>query len=69
MAFLLSCTLSDRIAAVGLGASAQFLPWSACKDERAVPMIAFYGTDDRSAPYHGGTNPRSRFSADPRTRP
>jgi polyhydroxybutyrate depolymerase len=56
MAFLLSCTLSDRIAAVGLVASAHFLPWSACKDERAVPMIAFHGTDDRFTPYHGGTS-------------
>jgi poly(3-hydroxybutyrate) depolymerase len=56
MAFLLSCTLSDRIAAVGLVASAQFLPWSACKDQRAVPMIAFHGTDDRFTPYHGGTS-------------
>ncbi len=56
MAFLLSCTLSDRIAAVGLVASAHFLPWSACRDQRAVPMIAFHGTDDRFTPYHGGTS-------------
>ncbi len=56
MAFLLSCTLSDRIAAVGLVASAQFLPWSACQDQKAVPMIAFHGTDDRFTPYHGGTS-------------
>ena len=55
MAFLLSCTMSDRIAAVGLVASAQFLPWSGCLDERAVPMIAFHGTADRFTPYHGGT--------------
>ncbi len=54
MAFVLSCTLSDRIAAVGLVASAQFLPWSWCTDQRAVPMIAFHGTADRLAPYHGG---------------
>jgi polyhydroxybutyrate depolymerase len=55
MAVLLSCTMSDRIAAVGLVAAAHFLPLSACKDERAVPMIAFHGTDDRFARYHGGT--------------
>ena len=54
MAFVLSCTLSDRIAAVGMVASAQLLPWSWCKDQRAVPMIAFHGTDDRFTPYHGG---------------
>jgi polyhydroxybutyrate depolymerase len=56
MAFALSCTLSDRIAAVGLVASAQLLPWSWCTDVRPVPMIAFHGTDDRFAPYHGGTS-------------
>ncbi|TFG52843.1 MAG: hypothetical protein E4H37_04875, partial [Gemmatimonadales bacterium] len=54
MAFVLSCTLSDRIAAVGMVASAQFLPWSWCTDERAVPMIAFHGTADPLAPYRGG---------------
>jgi polyhydroxybutyrate depolymerase len=56
MAFLLSCTMPDRIAAVGMVASAQFLPWSECQDQRAVPMIAFHGTDDRFTPYHGGTS-------------
>ena len=54
MAFVLSCTLSDRIAAVGMVAAALFLPWSWCTDERAVPMIAFHGTADRAVPYHGG---------------
>ncbi len=54
MAFVLSCTMSDRIAAVGLVASAQLLPWSWCTDQRAVPMIAIHGTADREAPYHGG---------------
>ncbi|MEX2154731.1 MAG: PHB depolymerase family esterase [Gemmatimonadaceae bacterium] len=54
MAFVLSCTLSDRIAAVGLVASAQLLPWDSCKDPRPVPMIAFHGTADRYTPYNGG---------------
>ncbi len=54
MAFLLSCTLSDRIAAVGMVASALFLPWDLCTDHRPVPMIAFHGTADRFTPYHGG---------------
>jgi polyhydroxybutyrate depolymerase len=68
MAFVLSCTLSDRIAAVGLVASAQLLPWTWCKDPRPVPMIAFHGTDDRFAPYLGGTSPvadRDPFPAIP----
>jgi polyhydroxybutyrate depolymerase len=54
MAFVLSCTLSDRIAAVGMVASAQLLPFDWCTDQRAVPMIAFHGTADRTVPYHGG---------------
>ena len=56
MAFVLSCTLSDRIAAVGMVAAAQSLPWSWCTDHRAVPMIAFHGTADRATPYNGGTS-------------
>lgn len=55
MSFVLSCTMSDRIAAVGLVASAQTLPWSWCTDQRAVPMIAFHGTADTMTPYGGGT--------------
>jgi len=56
MSFVLSCTLSDRIAAVGLVASAQTLPWSWCRDTRAVPMIAFHGTADPVIPYDGGVS-------------
>jgi polyhydroxybutyrate depolymerase len=57
MAFVLSCALSDRIAAVGMVAAAQSLPWSWCTDHRPVPMIAFHGTADRFAPYNGGRTP------------
>jgi polyhydroxybutyrate depolymerase len=57
MAFVLSCTLSDRIAAVGLVGSAQFLPWEWCRGQRPVPMVNFHGTADRFTPYHGGTSP------------
>ena len=56
MAFVLSCTLSDRIAAVGMVAAAQTLPWSWCTDRRPVPMIAFHGTADPMIPYQGGTS-------------
>ena len=56
MAAVLSCMLSDRIAAVGLVASAQFMPWANCPDHRPVPMIAFHGTADRQAWYKGGTS-------------
>lgn len=57
MAFVLSCTLSDRIAAVGMVAAAYSLPWNWCTDPRPVPMIAFHGTSDALTPYHGGRSP------------
>jgi len=56
MAFVLSCVLSDRIAAVGMVSAAQTLPWSWCTDGHAVPMIAFHGTADL-VPYEGGPSP------------
>jgi polyhydroxybutyrate depolymerase len=54
MSFVLSCTMSDRIAAIGMVSSAQLLSWSWCTDRRPVPMIAFHGTADPMAPYDGG---------------
>ena len=56
MAFALSCTLSQRIAAVGLVASAQLVPWRWCTDPHPVPMIDFHGTDDPVVPYKGGSS-------------
>ena len=56
MAFVLSCTLADRIAAVGMVGAAQTLPWSWCTERRAVPMITIHGTADRLARYDGGTS-------------
>jgi len=56
MTFVLSCTLSDRIAAFGMVGAAQTLPWSWCTDHRAVPMIAFHGTADPMARYEGGSS-------------
>ncbi len=54
MAFVLSCTMSNRIAAVGMVGAAQLLPFSWCTDRRPVPMIAFHGTADKAVPYNGG---------------
>jgi polyhydroxybutyrate depolymerase len=54
MAFVLSCTLSDRIAAIGAVSAAQSLPFSWCPDSTPVPMIAFHGTADPIVPYDGG---------------
>jgi polyhydroxybutyrate depolymerase len=57
MSFVLSCTLSDRIAAVGMVGAAQTQPWGWCTDRRPVPMIAFHGTADAMSPYEGGRSP------------
>ena len=57
MAFLLSCALSDRIAAAGMVGAALSLPWSQCADRAAVPMVAFHGTADPFALYGGGRSP------------
>ncbi len=54
MSFALSCTLSDRIAAVGMVGAALLVPFRWCTDQRPVPMIAFHGTADAAAPYKGG---------------
>jgi polyhydroxybutyrate depolymerase len=54
MSFVLSCTLADRIAAVGMVGAAHLLAWNRCADRRPMPMIAFHGTADNAAPYNGG---------------
>jgi polyhydroxybutyrate depolymerase len=54
MAFVLSCTLSDRIAAVGMVSAGLDPEWSWCTDHRPVPVIAFHGTADPICPYNGG---------------
>jgi polyhydroxybutyrate depolymerase len=56
MSFALSCTLSNRIAAVGLVGAAQTLPWRWCTDEKPVPVISFHGTADPVVPYNGGAS-------------
>ena len=59
MAQALSCTLSDRIAAVGSVSGAYIYPLNACQPVRPVPIIAFHGTADTIVPYQGG--PSERF--------
>jgi polyhydroxybutyrate depolymerase len=54
MSFLLSCQLSDRIAAFGGVAGAYLLPWEACQPVRPVPAILFHGNADPVVPFEGG---------------
>jgi polyhydroxybutyrate depolymerase len=61
MAFVLSCTMSDRIAAVGMVSAGLYPEWNWCTDHRPVPVIAFHGTADLICPYNGG---RTKFGDD-----
>ncbi len=54
MAFMLSCRMPDRIAAVGLVAAAFLVPFESCGEASPMPMIAFHGTADPVTPYDGG---------------
>ncbi|MHB1319191.1 MAG: extracellular catalytic domain type 1 short-chain-length polyhydroxyalkanoate depolymerase [Anaerolineae bacterium] len=54
MSFVLSCALSERIAAIGTVAGAYAYPWEACNPTRPVPAIVFHGTDDQIVPFRGG---------------
>lgn len=54
MTFLMSCRLSERIAAVGLVSGAYLQPWEDCNPQRPLPAIVFHGTDDPIVPYLGG---------------
>lgn len=61
MSFLLSCRMSDRIAAIGTVAGAFNLPWDDCQPSRPVPTMVFHGTDDPIVPFEGGRYHDSDF--------
>jgi len=54
MSFVLSCKLSERIAAFGSVAGAYSFPWEQCDPSRPLPAILFHGTADPIVPYQGG---------------
>jgi polyhydroxybutyrate depolymerase len=60
--YMLGCTLSDRIAAVGSVSGAYVFPLDECNPSRPVPMIAFHGTGDPIVPYQGGPSRDSEVS-------
>jgi len=53
MAFVLACSLPDRIAAVGSVAGFYPFSWSEVHPSRPVPTIVFHGTADPIVPYLG----------------
>jgi polyhydroxybutyrate depolymerase len=53
MSYVLSCTLSDRIAAFGPVSSAVTLPIDWCDGAPPAPVVAFHGTADPFVPYEG----------------
>lgn len=54
MSFMLSCTLADRIAAIGTVSGTYLYSWESCSPTRPVPLIAFHGVVDEIVPYYGG---------------
>lgn len=54
MSFLLSCKMSEQIAAIGTVAGAFNLPWDDCQPARPVPTMVFHGTEDPIVPFEGG---------------
>lgn len=59
MSFLLSCHLSDRVAAFASVAGAYLLPWEECQPARPIPAMIFHGTADPIVPYQGGGTHRN----------
>lgn len=53
MVALLSCRMSDRIAAYGMTAGALYYPTSECTPTRPTPIISIHGDNDNSVPYAG----------------
>jgi polyhydroxybutyrate depolymerase len=54
MAYVLSCKLAERIAAIGIVSGTYLFPWEECSPSRPVPVIVFHGTADPVIPYEGG---------------
>ncbi|MGH9456628.1 MAG: alpha/beta hydrolase family esterase [Thermoanaerobaculia bacterium] len=55
-AYVLSCALDDRVAAIGMVGAAFLFNSPGCRTSDPVPMISFHGTEDRAALYRGGSS-------------
>jgi polyhydroxybutyrate depolymerase len=62
MAFVLSCKLPDRIAAIGSVSGFYPFSWSELHPSRPVPTIVFHGTKDPIVPYLGRPAGSTAFS-------
>ena len=56
MSYVLGCSLSERIAAIGSVSGAYSFPMADCHPQKSVPFIAFHGTEDAIVPYEGAVN-------------
>jgi len=61
MSVRLACSLSSRIAAVGLVSGAFYPPdwvggYDTCPDTTSIPVIALHGTADTTVPFDGGSD-------------
>jgi polyhydroxybutyrate depolymerase len=54
MAYMLACTMPEKIAAFGGAAGAYLFPAAECNPDRPVPAILFHGTADPIVPFAGG---------------
>jgi polyhydroxybutyrate depolymerase len=54
MSDVLSCVLSDRLAAIGAVGAALTMTVDLCKSAPPMPMVAFHGTSDPLTRYEGG---------------
>ena len=70
MAHNLACELSDIVAAIGIVSAPVTEPIGGCQPSRAVPVMAFHGTDDLIVNYNGASlensilGSQSRFEID-----
>ena len=68
LAYSALCDLSEKLAAVAVGLASMTEPQiSACKPQRAVPMLVIAGTNDRIVPYDGWLLPGERLTSIPET--
>jgi polyhydroxybutyrate depolymerase len=59
MAYLVACTLADRIAAIAVVAGEMTKSANDCRPARPVAVLVIHGTADRNLPFDGGPGARA----------